>query len=489
MLSQSSRSSSRSDLSAFATLSCAFAELAPAPIAFLQKARVSPPGTSSSTSPSPLRPSTPCRSHADTPPPSSPRHTYTRPFHLPSPATPRNNRLAPSTLLTPASPRVPTLAMSVQIHSPTPASPSHHPHDLPRPPSRSERLLRETLRKDRALSLSPRSRVRRTESYQGRVPSDNMFDCACNDDDEQDNSGVSLLFVGSQQQHQRHPSAPRAVLHRSSKSVADVPSLRRGRERQRDGRGERDLSALPSPSSSSGSLQQQQQQQAPHRAVLRSQLENVLRGAGAQARERHTSDNSERDRDWVWSSPEVRLLLSCSRVLLPFLASFALLLHLPVSCCDFHISSRHLVVVRHDIHICDDLDLLSCYLVELYLVATSFINTLTPASSFTVVFNVIPHILAPATTYSLPVPSILRRTASISLQLGISVDVSYTQYPWSCASSHRTPIALSAANTYTFSTTEACNAVDAPSYTTNVRRAIRRGEVAFNEWLRVVCQC
>jgi hypothetical protein len=151
---------------------------------------------------------------------STPRRTSSAlrsPFLAPSPALPALLTMTPQVL----APPLPSLNPPV--------------HDQPRPSSRSERLLRETLRRDRAASLSPRSRIPHPDFASGRVAStttsSEMFHCACTDSDDEVNqsngtSHVSLLFANLPQ-HQQKPSPP---LQRSSKSSADVHSMGRRRE-------------------------------------------------------------------------------------------------------------------------------------------------------------------------------------------------------------------------------------------------------------------
>ena len=211
-----------------------------------------------------------------------------------SPSTPRrSSSILPSPFLVHSTPVLPTVTkMSPQVLAPPP--PSHNPsfHDQPRPSSRSERLLRETLRRDRAASISPRSRVPRTESRPGRVASTSseMFHCACTDSDDEGDQGhdnplhVSLLFANLPQHQQKH--AP--PLQRASKSSADVQTLTRPRE-----------SALrekePIPTVFHLNL-------PPSRAAPHGQLESyVCSTAVAQARNCHP------DRASTSSSPEVSI--------------------------------------------------------------------------------------------------------------------------------------------------------------------------------------
>ncbi|KAI0266941.1 hypothetical protein BC834DRAFT_871678 [Gloeopeniophorella convolvens] len=293
-----SRSSSRSDLASPRASSCVYYphKAHSSPLSATRPSSVSSPSTSPSISNHivPALISTPRRNEANTPLPTS--HYITSSF----PSTPRrSSRIVSSPLLTPSSSAAPALAMAYQAHASTSSSSRNvSPHDQPRPSSRSERLLRETLRRDRALSLSPRSRVRRAESHSGRITSTSgeMFHCACtdgddhdddndDDDDDDDTPHVSLLFVNTPQQQQKH--AP--PLQRASRSSADVQALARS---PFDVREKEPIPPVPSPKSTQRSV------------VPQSQLENYLRGAIAQAREQQA------DRDWAWSSPESSSLSS-----------------------------------------------------------------------------------------------------------------------------------------------------------------------------------
>jgi hypothetical protein len=176
----------------------------------------------------PAKPSTPQTNEANA---LFPPHYITSSFSTPR----RTSSVLPSPLV--PSPALPTLlTMSPQVLAPPLPSLNPPLHDQPRPSSRSERLLRETLRRDRAASLSPRSRMPRPDFASGRVAStttsSEMFHCACTDsDDEVDQAHgtshhVSLLFANLPQ-HQQKPSPP---LQRASKSSADVHSMSRRRE-------------------------------------------------------------------------------------------------------------------------------------------------------------------------------------------------------------------------------------------------------------------
>lgn len=227
-----SRSSSRSELAH---------PLASIPVSVPHKAHASmltytlraPPSPSSSAYPSES-----LSSHRHSLPPpaltSTPHHNEANALLLPPhyitppsrSSTPRRPSSRLSSPLIAPSPVLPTLAtMSPQVLVPPPIPPTPSLHDQLRASSRSEHLLRETLRRDRAASLSPRTRVRRPESRSGRIASTSseMFHCACTDSDEEgdeqrDNSlHVSLLFVNPPQQQKLAPS-----LQRPSKSSADV---------------------------------------------------------------------------------------------------------------------------------------------------------------------------------------------------------------------------------------------------------------------------
>lgn len=203
----------------------------------------------------------------------------------------RTSSVLPSPFLVP-SPALPTLlTMSPQVLAPPLPTLNPPLHDQPRPSSRSERLLRETLRRDRAASLSPRSRMPRPDFASGRVAStttsSEMFHCACTDsDDEVDQAHgsshhVSLLFANLPQQ--QRPSPP---LQRASKSSADVHSL--GRRRDSDLKEKEPIPPLFHIN-------------PPHRsAVTPAPFEGCLHGAvGAQTRDRYP------DRELAWSSAEV----------------------------------------------------------------------------------------------------------------------------------------------------------------------------------------
>ncbi|KAI9508600.1 hypothetical protein F5148DRAFT_874432 [Russula earlei] len=142
-------------------------------------------------------------------------------------ATPhRSSSVLLSPFFTPPSPALPALlTMSPQVLAPSPA-PLHPPsHGQQRPSSRSERLLRETLRRDRAASLSPRSRIPRAESRSARIASTSgeMFHCACTEsDDEDDQPNHSSLLFAQLPQHRQRPMPP---FQHPSTSSADVQSL------------------------------------------------------------------------------------------------------------------------------------------------------------------------------------------------------------------------------------------------------------------------
>ena len=227
-----------------------------------------------------------------------PPHYITSSFSTPR----RTSSVLPSPFLVP-SPVLPTLlTMSPQVLAPPLPSLNPPLHDQPRPSSRSERLLRETLRRDRAASLSPRSRMPRPDFSSGRIASTStsseMFHCACTDgDDEVDlangTSHVSLLFANLPQPQQK-PSRP---LQRSSKSSADVHSM--GRRRESDLREKEPIPPLFPIN-------------PPHRnAVVQAPFEGYFYSAAdAQMRDRHP------DRESVWSSAEVstRYLIAVSHL-------------------------------------------------------------------------------------------------------------------------------------------------------------------------------
>jgi hypothetical protein len=202
----------------------------------------------------------------------------------PSLKTPSRPSHPPSPLITP-SPVLPTLTtMSHQVLVPPPIPQTPSLQDQLRSASRSERLLRETLRRDRAASLSPRTRVPRPESSSGRVASTSseMFHCACTDSDEEGDEDdhplhVSLLFANPPQ-HQQKFAPP---LQRASRSSADVRPLSR-----------REKESIPSAIHINSS----------HR---RPQPEGFIYGPPmTQVRDRCP------DRDPTWSSPESSSLSS-----------------------------------------------------------------------------------------------------------------------------------------------------------------------------------
>ena len=276
------------------------------PVSDPHKAHSSPSTCSACASPSPSTsayPSTSAPSHRHLPPANTstpqtneanalfPPHYITSSFSTPR----RTSSVLPSPFLVP-SPALPTLlTMSPQVLAPPLPALNPPIHDQPRPSSRSERLLRETLRRDRAASLSPRSRMPRPDFSSGRIASTStsseMFHCACADGDEEADqplgtSHVSLLFANLPQHQQRPPP-----LQRSAKSSADVHSMRR-RESEKE----------PMPPLFHIN--------PPHRgAVTHGPLEGYLYGAAdAQTRDRHP------DRESVWSSAEVSTRLPLSRL-------------------------------------------------------------------------------------------------------------------------------------------------------------------------------
>ncbi|KAI9450300.1 hypothetical protein BJY52DRAFT_1191952 [Lactarius psammicola] len=292
-----SRSSSRSELAhPLASISVAVPHKAHATkLTYTLRAPPSPSASAYPSSslashrhslPPPALASTPHCNEANTPP-----HYITPP----SPSPRRFSYLLPSPLITP-SPVLPTLAtMSPQVLVPPPIPQTPSLHDQLRASSRSERLLRETLRRDRAASLSPRTRVPRPESRSGRIASTSseMFHCACTDSDEEgdehhDNSlHVSLLFVNPQQ-HQQKCAPP---LQRASKSSADVRPISRRSEPHH-----KEKASIPSVIHVNSSQR---------RSVPQSQPESFMYGAPmTQVLDHHP------DRDPTWSSPESSSLSS-----------------------------------------------------------------------------------------------------------------------------------------------------------------------------------
>jgi hypothetical protein len=270
----------------------------------LHKPLISPLSSVAHASPSPSTPTPSCHSHshpAITSTPQSNEANALSPSHyitISSPSTPRrSSSVLPSPFLHPSSPVLPTLTkMSPQVLAPPPPSHNSSLHDHPRSSSRSEVLLRETLRRDRAASISPRSRIPRTESRPGRIASTSseMFHCACTDSDDEGNLGydnplhVSLLFANLPKHQQNH--AP--PLQRASKSSADVQTLARRESDLREKDPIQTVFHLKLPHSS--------------HPVPQSHLESYLCGTAiAQAHDRHP------DRDSTSSSPEVSIRFAC----------------------------------------------------------------------------------------------------------------------------------------------------------------------------------
>lgn len=308
---QRSRSSSRSELPnrhSYISVPDPLGDLHKAHSTPFSCAARSPPSPSTSAYPSPSTPS-----HRRTPPAitSTPQTNEANALFPPhyitsSHSTPRrSSSVLPSPFLVPSSPVLPTLlTMSPQVLAPPPAPLNPPSHDQPRPSSRSERLLRETLQRDRAASLSPRSRMPQAESRSGRIASTSgeMFHCACtdSDDDQGDHAvetpiHVSLLFANVPQHHQRPP----LPLQRSSKSSADVRSL--SRRRESDIKEKEPFVPLSHAN-------------PPHRSAVRQiPFEPYPDGAViAQARDPYP------DRESMWSSPEVSTRITyATRIFLP----------------------------------------------------------------------------------------------------------------------------------------------------------------------------
>jgi len=215
----------------------------------------------------------------------TPHHYITSSLSL---STPRRSSYLPSPFSVPSSPVLPALlTMTPQVLVPPPAPLNPPPHDQPRPSSRSERLLRETLRRDRAASISPRSRMPRAESRSGHVASTSseMFHCACTDsDDEGDlthdtSPHVSLLFTNLPQHRHQRPVLQHAPTPNSS---ADVPRRHESglREKER-------MAPLCHSNSYRGAALQNPFESYPYGPTV------------AQKRDRHA------DRESTWSSTEV----------------------------------------------------------------------------------------------------------------------------------------------------------------------------------------
>jgi len=320
---QRSRSSSRSELPnrhSYISVPVPVGDPHKAHSAPFSCAARSPPSPSTSAYPSP---STPSRRRTPPAITSTPQTNEANalfpPYYITSShSTPRRSSVVlPSPFLVPSSPALPTLlTMSPQVLAPPPAPLNPPSHDQPRPSSRSERLLRETLRRDRAASLSPRSRIPRAESRSGRIASTSseMFHCACTDSDDEEGDHaletplhVSLLFANVPQHHQQPP----LPLQRSSKSSADVQSLSRRRESDIK---EKEPFVPPFHAN------------PPHRSAVRQiPLEGYPNGAAiAQARDRYP------DRESMWSSPEVSSSVTC-----PTQSFLPIYLYMELACCPF----------------------------------------------------------------------------------------------------------------------------------------------------------
>jgi hypothetical protein len=152
-----------------------------------------------------------------------------------------------------------------------------------RPSSRSEKLLRDTLRR---AEEHDRAHERTTSplfflSSGLPTPKQDEEDCECECDDIQALMFKSPLSGVSAETHVALPSSPKLVRNKSM----DQKSIRSNRSAS----GSRRLTLQHSPKSVSSQNYGQEQSETPHDAVLRSRLEGVLN----QVREKKRS-NSDR---------------------------------------------------------------------------------------------------------------------------------------------------------------------------------------------------
>lgn len=167
--------------------------------------------------PSPLRPHPRHLGHLQTPSYSSFTSSVASSSRGPTPSIDASSSYASSSrpshrhassLTFVPSPVRPSLAMSFTLSQPTGRRPSHSRStsaeiELPvRPPSRSERLLRETLVRD-----TRRSRGRRADSYSAPQHLPDMFDC-CADDEEDSGSRPAFQRAMSMQTPARTARSP-----------------------------------------------------------------------------------------------------------------------------------------------------------------------------------------------------------------------------------------------------------------------------------------
>ncbi|KAF9241817.1 hypothetical protein BU15DRAFT_73161 [Melanogaster broomeanus] len=293
------------------------------------------PSSSYQQLPSPATPRTPsyttCNSPVLTPPElNSSLTTPTKRTPLTSTATctPRQRLCTPSNKLTPPSYAQPTLAMSILAPVPRRPRPSPSPHratptpSISRPPSSSERLLRDTLRKDDTLRTTATVRAR---SHSRSAPSD------CDmDDDEFFQSAVLFRCTSRRNSAASSTSPPRprgsgglalGLGHQRSFYVPDENEHTSYTQLLRSSSGSSRSRRTDRRTSQSFSLAQEKQEDlarsydaAPHEAVLRTRLDRVIdRGMREIRREKEREAGSSSIESPASSPPSSLCSLSNSR--------------------------------------------------------------------------------------------------------------------------------------------------------------------------------
>jgi hypothetical protein len=218
--------------------------------------------------------------------------------------------------------------------SPSPRRNSQQQQDhIPRPPSRSERLLRDTLMRDELerQAVPPLPLLSRKLSYSS----------GCSDDIDEEpgtflfrtpTAAGSGLVMNQSAGHVRQSSQRQPPSHPQGRCTSPTPS-RRNLQRSPNSM----PTAIPrSPTTSSKSRSRSHSHShsmsslpaaacvlTPHETVLRSRLEKVL-SMGREEAERRDVDSSERKRrsrdskgennEWLWNSQDVCLLFPGSRI-------------------------------------------------------------------------------------------------------------------------------------------------------------------------------
>ena len=237
-----------------------------------------------------------------------------------------------------------------RIYAPTPASPtprsiSHSSNhiDIARPPSRSERLLRDTLKRDEAerhaVPALPASQYSRPQKQQPR-PSKSASVCGRKEEDEDpwmrgsfhfdDGPGGAHLVrnksTGNVRRSEpppqsRHPhntnphntntrrqTSPSPIRHQLTRSPNSMPSTT-PHTTSNSGVASQARSRSHSHSQSMGSLPAAACALTPHEAVLRSRLEKVL-SMGRDEAERETMRRERHDHEWLGQEVSVHLCIS-----------------------------------------------------------------------------------------------------------------------------------------------------------------------------------